>query len=104
MWLHPGYFSQIYVVGLVVEEVAYVAVEDAADGVQGADTDGADLAGLEDGHVGQGDSHLVRELAQGHLALGEYTEIEFTYVFCSKDFIPKLPIDFGVPRCQSGLL
>ena len=56
----------------VLEDVAGGAVEDAADGVQRTDADGADLPGLEDGHIGHGDPHLVRKLAQGHLPFGEH--------------------------------
>ena len=48
------------------QQVAGLAVQFAAQGVQGGEADGAGLAGLEDRQIGQGHAHAIGQLGQRH--------------------------------------
>ncbi len=56
------------VVVSILEDVAWGAVEGAADGVEGAEAHRLGLAGLEDGEVGDGDAHALAQFVERHLA------------------------------------
>ena len=56
----------------VLQNVARLAVEGAADGFHRGNPDGLRLAALEDGQVRGGDAHFFRQLAGGHLPPREH--------------------------------
>jgi hypothetical protein len=60
------------VVGDVLRDVAGLAVECLADGIQRGEPDGARSAGLEVAEVGQGDVHAAAELGESHLSAREH--------------------------------
>ena len=59
-------------VGAVFEDVAWGAVEDAADGVEGREAHGLGFAGLQDREVGYGDAHALAQFVERHLAAGHH--------------------------------
>lgn len=67
-------------VRVVFEDVAGLAVEGAAEGLEGGEADGAGLAGLEYREVGWGDADFCGQLAGGHLAAGEH--YVYVYDYC----------------------
>jgi len=58
-------------VGAVFQDVPRLAVQVFADRFERGETDGARLAGFEDGEILRGDVHAVGEVVQAQLALGE---------------------------------
>ena len=63
------------------EEFPGLAVEGVTDGGEGAEADGAGVAVLEDGEVGDGDADLGGELDQGDASVGEeLVEVNFDAV------------------------
>ena len=64
----------------VFEDVAGLAVEGAAEGLEGGEADGAGLAGLEYREIGGGDADFCGQLAGGHLAAGEH--YVYVYDYC----------------------
>ena len=70
--------AQGFFVGLllVLEDVAGLAVEGFADGLEGGEADGLGLAGLQDGKVRLREAHALRQLAERNLTLGHlYIEV-----------------------------
>ena len=63
----------------VFEDVAGLAVEGAAEGLEGGEADGAGLAGLEYREIGGGDADFCGQLAGGHLAAGEHHIYVYDY-------------------------
>ena len=67
---HP-FYKRLEIKALVVailENVARGAVQGAADGVKGRETDGLGFAGLEDREVGNRDSNAFAQFIERHLA------------------------------------
>src|SRR5699024_7926185 len=53
-------------VGDELQDVPRLAVQRGADGLQGGEAHRLGLVVLQDGQVGQGDVHFLRELGEGH--------------------------------------
>src|SRR5665811_2410237 len=56
----------------ILHEVSWLAVQCCADGLERGEADRAGLAGLEVAEVGHGDTHVLAELGQAHLAPGQH--------------------------------
>ena len=66
------YTFWLLAVGAVFEDVAWGAVEDAADGVEGREAHGLGLAGFQDREVSHGDAHAFAQFVERHLAAGHH--------------------------------
>src|SRR5262249_59691237 len=58
-------------IGVVAQQVAWLAIEGAAEPGQGAEADGPGPAVLEHGQVDDGHADAVRQLGQRHVPLAE---------------------------------
>ena len=60
----PGVAWRLMAVRAVFEDIAGLAVEGTAEGLEGGEADGAGLAGLEYREVGWGDADFCGQLAR----------------------------------------
>ena len=60
--------SDLLGVGAELEDVAWLAVEGAADGVEGRETHGLGFAGFQDGEIGDSDAHALAQFIERNLA------------------------------------
>ena len=56
----------------ILQDVAWLAVEGLADGIERGKADGTSLSRLQNREIGGGDAHLFSQFARGHFALGQH--------------------------------
>ena len=83
-------------IGPIFQQVAWLAVEMPANGLQRGEANGPRLAGFEDGQILRRDVHAIGQVIQPQLALRQH-HIEVDDYRHVKPSAP-VPLEFSVPR------